>query len=144
MSKKRAFVRYTKSGKIVPGSLITTQGDWPTGGTYKEVPIDLCCDFDPRIPIKVKGFVILNKQYDGNNIASIIGFPELEGVLPEDIGKVNIVVNEFYSIGPRMLSSEIGTHIGVYLNDYCYLIGELSYKYKYDPLAIIGYGDILP
>lgn len=41
---KRAFVRYTKSGKIIPGSLIvTTKGGWPRTGVYKEVPTDLCC-----------------------------------------------------------------------------------------------------
>lgn len=43
-AKKRAFVRYTKSGKIIPGSLIiTTKGGWPGSGLYAEVPIDLCC-----------------------------------------------------------------------------------------------------
>ena len=41
---KRAFVRYTKSGKIIPGSLIITiKGGWPRDGIYKEVSTDLCC-----------------------------------------------------------------------------------------------------
>lgn len=45
MTKKRAFVRYTKSGKVVPGSLIITSGSYPQGSsTWKEVPADLCCD----------------------------------------------------------------------------------------------------
>ena len=45
MSKKRAFIRYTKGGNIVPGSLIvTTKGGYPTGGLYQEVPMDLCCE----------------------------------------------------------------------------------------------------
>lgn len=45
MSKKRAFVRYSKQGKIVPGSLILTGGSFPNGpSTWKEVPADLCCD----------------------------------------------------------------------------------------------------
>lgn len=45
MSKKRAFIRYTKDGMIVPGSLIvTTKGGYPTGGLYGEVPVDLCCE----------------------------------------------------------------------------------------------------
>lgn len=45
MSKKRAFVRYSKIGKIVPGSLILTSGSFPSGpSTWKEVPADLCCD----------------------------------------------------------------------------------------------------
>ena len=43
--KKRAFVRYSKKGKIVPGSLILTSGTYPNGpSTWKEVPADLCCD----------------------------------------------------------------------------------------------------
>jgi hypothetical protein len=46
MSKKRAFVRYTKQGKLIPGSLIvTTNGDYPDkSATWKEVSTDLCCD----------------------------------------------------------------------------------------------------
>lgn len=44
MTSKRAFVRYTRSGKIIPGSLIiTTKGGWPRDGIYKEIPTDLCC-----------------------------------------------------------------------------------------------------
>lgn len=45
MSKKRAFVRYSKQGKIVPGSLILTSGSYPNGpSTWKEVSADLCCN----------------------------------------------------------------------------------------------------
>jgi hypothetical protein len=45
MAKKRAFVRYSKQGKIVPGSLILTAGSYPNGpSTWKEVPADLCCN----------------------------------------------------------------------------------------------------
>jgi hypothetical protein len=41
---QRAFVRYTKKGHIVPGSLIvTTKGGFPKDGTYKEVIVDQCC-----------------------------------------------------------------------------------------------------
>ena len=41
--KNRAFVRYSKQGKIVPGSLILTGGTYPNGpSTWKEVPADLC------------------------------------------------------------------------------------------------------
>ena len=44
MAKKRAFVRYSKQGKIVPGSLILTSGSYPNGpSTWSEVPADLCC-----------------------------------------------------------------------------------------------------
>lgn len=41
--KERAFVRYTKAGRIVPGSMIITNGGYPKDGTYKEVMPDLCC-----------------------------------------------------------------------------------------------------
>jgi hypothetical protein len=46
MSKKRAFVRYTKSGEIVPGSLIiTTNGGYPDKSSlWQEVTVDQCCD----------------------------------------------------------------------------------------------------
>ena len=41
MTKKRAFVRYTKSGKIVPGSLILTSGSYPDKpALWKEVSTD--------------------------------------------------------------------------------------------------------
>jgi hypothetical protein len=41
---KRAFVKYTKSGKLIPGSLIvTTKGGWPKDGIYREVSVNLCC-----------------------------------------------------------------------------------------------------
>lgn len=42
--KKRAFVRYSKQGKVVPGSLVLTGGSYPQGpALWKEVPADLCC-----------------------------------------------------------------------------------------------------
>lgn len=42
--KKRAFVRYSKQGKVVPGSMILTGGSYPKGpAIWKEVPADLCC-----------------------------------------------------------------------------------------------------
>jgi hypothetical protein len=47
MSKQRAFVKYTKQGKIIPGSLIvTTEGGYPnkTGAIWREVSMNLCCD----------------------------------------------------------------------------------------------------
>lgn len=46
MSKKRAFVRYTKSGEIVPGSLIiTTNGGYPDKSSlWQEVTVDQCCE----------------------------------------------------------------------------------------------------
>lgn len=50
--KERAFVRYTKHGKIVPGSLIvTTKGGYPSGpALWKEVTVDQCC---PPLPSNI-------------------------------------------------------------------------------------------
>lgn len=66
MSKKRAFVKYTKSGRIIPGSLIVgTKGGYPRNGLYTEVPVDLCCAFTPFIPItptKTRAFVKYTKN----------------------------------------------------------------------------------
>ena len=62
--KQRAFVRYTKSGKIVPGSMIITQGDYPKGpGVWAEVTVDLCCDnpADSFSATKKKGWVRYTK-----------------------------------------------------------------------------------
>lgn len=47
---KRGFVKYTKKGNIIPGSLIvTTKGGYPKDGLYREVPVSLCCS-DPNGP----------------------------------------------------------------------------------------------
>ena len=43
--KKRAFVKYTNKGKIIPGSLIVgTSGGYPKDGLYEEVTPNLCCE----------------------------------------------------------------------------------------------------
>lgn len=67
--KKRAFVRYSKQGKVVPGSLILTGGSFPKGpSTWKEVPADLCCEVPcgPVIPpANTKSFNFdIEKLYD--------------------------------------------------------------------------------
>ena len=66
MSKKRAFVRYSKQGKIVPGSLILTAGSHPNGpSTWKEVPADLCCgggEFQPCSTPVVLNMSTINRQ----------------------------------------------------------------------------------
>jgi len=53
MSKKRAFVRYTKKGKLIPGSLVvTTSGGYPDKSSlWSEVPADLCCDGEGENPL---------------------------------------------------------------------------------------------
>lgn len=59
MAKKRAFVRYSKQGKIVPGSLILTAGSYPEGpSTWNEVPADLCCNNDVTLTYEVESSTI--------------------------------------------------------------------------------------
>lgn len=66
MAKKRAFVKYTKSGRIIPGSLIVgTKGGYPGNGLYTEVPTDLCCGYNPfapTTPTKTRAFVKYTKK----------------------------------------------------------------------------------
>lgn len=63
MSKKRAFVRYSKQGKIVPGSLILTSGSYPNGpSTWKEVPADLCCGDDKCVTPLSDVTVVSNEE----------------------------------------------------------------------------------
>ena len=53
--KQRAFIRYTKQGRIVPGSLIITQGDYPKGpGTFSEVPVDSCCQSGHKVVMELE------------------------------------------------------------------------------------------
>ena len=58
--KLRAFVRYSKKGKIVPGSLVLTNGSYPNGpAVWKEVPADLCCESGVKVVLDVPdGFPI--------------------------------------------------------------------------------------
>lgn len=81
--KQRAFVRYTKSGKIVPGSMIVTAGSYPTGpALWAELSFDLCCD-DPEFTTtsRVKGFVRYTKK--GKIIPGTL---ILDGKYPQDGG----------------------------------------------------------
>lgn len=101
MSKKRAFVRYTKSGEIVPGSLIiTTNGGYPDKSSlWKEVTVDQCCggggcDFPP-IPLSTELWSGLSPsgcsryiQFKCNNILVI----EFEPAVPTELN-----TNEFLS-----------------------------------------------
>jgi len=141
----KAYIKYTKRGKIIPGSLILRPNNTPpSDGVYKEVQTDLCCDFDPRITLKIS-CMVTNKPYDGNNLCSPGGFPTIiSGILPQDIGKVGIDFNYFPSINTTFVSTDVGNHIGVIPNDAFVLTGPSAYKYKYDPLAIFEYADIYP
>lgn len=78
MSKQRAFVRYIKSGNIVPGSLILTNGSYPSGpGLWKEITTDLCCENNNTMNYKVYTAAI--KQIDTDAPEAII----LENTLDE-------------------------------------------------------------
>ena len=52
MEKERkyqhAFVKYTKQGKIVSGSLIIARNYPNDGGVWHEVTESICCDVDPE------------------------------------------------------------------------------------------------
>lgn len=62
--KLRAFVRYSKKGKIVPGSLILTTGSYPKGSaTWKEVPADLCCESGIKLVLDVPGEFPIETPY---------------------------------------------------------------------------------
>ena len=76
--KQKAFVRYTKKGKIVPGSLIITNGSFPQGSsTWKEVPADLCCDeiqlrFTPTIiPLETPSLTAIGLYCNGTFLSPI-------------------------------------------------------------------------
>jgi len=63
--KKRAFVRYSKQGKIVPGSLILTSGSYPNGpSTWNEVPADLCCTTSVFPPNPASYTITVQNQYE--------------------------------------------------------------------------------
>lgn len=67
MEKERkflhGFIKYTPTGKIVPGSLIITPNR-PHPGIWNQVVIDLCCDkFGPTTNTKQRAFV----KYDTKN-----------------------------------------------------------------------------
>ena len=80
MSKQRAFVKYTKQGRIIPGSLIvTTKGGYPKDGLYGEVTTSLCCDTpcgsEPLV-MEVRTiesfFEFGFRVYNGNTVAGTI------------------------------------------------------------------------
>lgn len=62
--KLRAFVRYSKKGKIVPGSLVLTNGSYPNGpAVWKEVPADLCCESGVKVVLDIPGRLPISTPY---------------------------------------------------------------------------------
>ena len=73
MSKKRAFVKYTKAGELIPGSLIiTTKGGFPKDGVYKEVDVDLCCDPICPPPIVLPCYMLKNNTLDVQTVEGCV------------------------------------------------------------------------
>jgi hypothetical protein len=65
MPKKKAYVRLTEQGKVMPGSMIVSKSNGvPKNGPYKEIITNLCCGDTPFsvTSIKQKAWVC----YDGN------------------------------------------------------------------------------
>ena len=105
MAKKRAFVRYTKSGEIVPGSLILTNGSYPDKpALWKEITTDKCCDEEPSggceyKNITVSDVVALNSDQFSTVFESIFfGYQITIGCnrnLPQFGGSTNLITYSF-------------------------------------------------
>ena len=93
--KNRAFVRYSKQGKIVPGSLILTGGSYPNGpATWKEVPADLCCN--TCLCYTITALVTSTPQYyDCNNVLQTAS--ELEADETVNVCATRIVASDDYT-----------------------------------------------
>ena len=119
MSKKRAFVRYSKQGKVVPGSLILTSGSFPSGpSTWNEVPVDLCCPSPTTYSLRILFNDITNADslvgdasnvddwnvafqlpQFGNPFTSVV----INGNEVELIGASEIYLNELFQSNPDIL-----------------------------------------
>jgi uncharacterized protein (TIGR02145 family) len=64
MAKQKAWIQYTKQGRIVPGSLILSPKR-PVNGTWYEVIENICCDTEPAFGVissRKKAFVKYDSQ----------------------------------------------------------------------------------
>lgn len=91
MAKKKAYVRYTKQGKLISGSLIvSTVTGSPIDGTYKEVPTDLCCV--PECP--PVGLQCQRWRYDGpEEFGTLFAWPCTQGA-PFGCQEMDILVGQ--------------------------------------------------
>lgn len=113
MSKKRAFVRYSKNGKIVPGSLVLTSGSFPSGpSTWTEVPADLCCDTTITFTLADPAITNLSLRFYCNGV--LIGNPLETHVNTTTYAEVLAALNESFSgIGTW---SNVGSEFTLVLN----------------------------
>jgi hypothetical protein len=93
MAKKRAFVRYGKNGKLVPGSLIVTQGTHPDKpSTWKEVAYDICCD---NLCISLYAISLSNNEGVSDSKAFYIN-RDLQNILEQCITPALAIGTEVY------------------------------------------------
>jgi hypothetical protein len=131
--KNRAFVRYTKNGKIVPGSMIVTNGSYPEGpAKWAEITTDLCCD-DPGFytTSKVKGFVRYTK--DGNIVPGslVLGEkpPVRNGSLWRDVS-INLCCEPVFNLRTFLGTDTPGYPVGVWnVNDVYLGIADNATEY---------------
>jgi hypothetical protein len=106
--KQRAFVKYTKQGNIIPGSLIiTTNGGYPVDGLYKEVTPDLCCEnvLSARSVIKTSTLSCFSPQsvitvymtdecYDNPTVGCKV-YEDPGGTIPLELGYIQIGLSRY-------------------------------------------------
>lgn len=69
---KRAFVKYTKKGDIVPGSLLITTGNYPTKTSlWKEVDVNFCCQTNPCTPLDYGDWTLVTGGSAGDGTALV-------------------------------------------------------------------------
>lgn len=101
--KKRAFVRYSKQGKIVPGSLILTGGSYPNGpATWNEIPADLCC------PLSTPSTLLSNEVSNGEGIYCVEGV----GISCNDVTILFYPVFDLFNVSLENLILGLNTQLG--------------------------------
>lgn len=129
MAKNRAFVRYTKTGKIIPGSMIVTNGSYPKNGTYVEVFTNECCN-----PNKLGGTSLPLKIGFGFFVGTVSKDPTFVPTLEYTPGAID-ANDDPIAVGP--LTTVIDYGKGTYL---CYVYTDDSNL----PKIVNGLGTFTP
>lgn len=112
-SKKKAFVKYSKDGHIVPGSLIITNSQLPKPGIWKEVYINKCCEvvggcvtfvIDNTTPNGLTNYIFIEVINDGG---APVTMTVTWGDGTEDTITVNADPGNFGEIGHLYATEEI-------------------------------------